>query len=298
MSEQHTGFLHDFRLFFFRGLGVLLPSIVTLWILWQAFAFVFDNVAVPINRVTQHVAVYVTPMVVPEKSLPAWYRVTNEQVADRLGKRADEGLPLLSEDRVRSLLRRQNFRDQWSTHWYLRATGLAIAIVLIYLAGRMLGGLLGRKVYSRFENLFARVPVIKQVYPHVKQVVDLVMGEEKMAFRRVVLVEYPRKGIWTVGLVTGDSLEQISHEAGGDVLSVFIPSTPTPFTGFTISVPRAEVVDLAIPIDEAIRFIITAGVLTPGKEVPEELKNKGLGKLLAKLGSEQKPSSGDEDEPG
>jgi uncharacterized membrane protein len=118
-------------------------------------------------------------------------------------------------------------------------------------------------VYTRVETLIARIPGFKQVYPHVKQVVNLIMGEQPMAFKRVVLVEYPRQGLWSVGLVTSASLRAVADHAGAAVLSVFIPSTPTPFTGFVINVPESHVVDLPISVDEAIRFLITGGVLIP-----------------------------------
>jgi len=131
----------------------------------------------------------------------------------------------------------------------------------------LLGGLIGRRLYARVEKLLARVPGFKQVYPHVKQVTEMIIGDRPLAFNRVVLVEYPRKGIWTVGLVTGDSMRTIREAAGADTLSVFIPSTPTPFTGFTITVLKDEVVDLPVQVDAAVRFLITGGVLVPDREV-------------------------------
>src|SRR5262249_53045955 len=151
----------------------------------------------------------------------------------------------------------------WQSHWYLSGAGLVVAIVLIYLAGMLLGGLIGRRVYTRVEGLIARIPGFKQVYPHVKQVVNLIMGDKPMAFKRVVLVEYPRAGIWSVGLVTSASLRTVVDKTGAPSLSVFIPSTPTPITGFTINVAEDQVVDLQMTVDEAIRFLITGGVLIP-----------------------------------
>ncbi|MEM6490943.1 MAG: DUF502 domain-containing protein [Pseudomonadota bacterium] len=142
---------------------------------------------------------------------------------------------------------------------------LVIWSTLLYLAGRLLGSFVGRWFYARIEGLLRAIPGFKQVYPHVKQVVDLIMGDSKMAFSRVVLVEYPRKGIWTVGLVTSSSLKPVADEAGTEVLSVFIPTSPTPFTGFTINMPAADCVDVDMTIDQALRFVITAGVLVPEK---------------------------------
>ena len=136
----------------------------------------------------------------------------------------------------------------------------------VYLAGVLLGGLIGRRVYARLEAMLFQLPGFKQIYPHVKQLVDLVMGDAPLAFKRVILVEYPRKGIWTVGFVTSSSLRMVAEAAEGRCVSIFIPSTPTPFTGFTINVPERDVIDLPFTVDEAIRFVLTGGVLVPGRQ--------------------------------
>jgi uncharacterized membrane protein len=132
----------------------------------------------------------------------------------------------------------------------------------------LLGGYVGRRLYTRLESLISRIPGFKQVYPHVKQLVDLIMGDRPTSFKRAVLVQYPRRGIWTVGLLTGSSMKDIHQAAETECVSIFIPSTPTPFTGFTITVPRNEIIDLPITIDEAIRFFITGGALVPEKQLP------------------------------
>ena len=254
-------FSADFRRFFGRGLGILLPTILTLWILWQAFSFVYTNVAEPINRATRTAVLWVVPKVFEEESLPGWFRIADEEL---LQERATGTVrPNPSDAALRKDLRRRYLRQFWVEHPYLNFTGFFIAILLIYLAGVLLGNFFGRQLYHRLERLIARIPGFKQVYPHVKQVVDLILGEKKMAFSKVVLVEYPCKGIWTLGFLTGGSLRAIDGPAGGRVVSVFIPTSPTPFTGFTINVLEAQAVAVDVTIEEALRFVITAGVLTP-----------------------------------
>ncbi len=262
--DRHT-FWGDFRTFFVRGLAVLLPSILTLWLLWQAFTFLFANVAEPINRGIRLAVVEVAPRIAAERFQPSWMIITE---ADRATYRATTSNILLrdaSDEAIAREIRRQKLREVWNKWGFgvLDLTGLIVAIVLLYLAGRLLGSFVGRWFYARLEGLLRAVPGFKQVYPHVKQVVDLIMGDQKMAFSRVVLVEYPRKGIWTVGLVTSSSLRPIADQAGTDVLCVFIPTSPTPFTGFTINMPAADCVDVDMTIDQALRFVITAGVLVP-----------------------------------
>lgn len=271
MAKANPSFWSDFRLFFLRGLGVLLPSILTLWLLFQAFIFLYNNVAAPINRGIQTAIVEVTPRVISDAHLPEWFRVTAEEVDEFKRSTTDPLMRRAADAQISHHIRTrqiENFWNKW-TFGVLRLTGLLVAIVLIYLGGRVLGSFMGRYFFHRLERLLKAVPGFKQVYPHVKQMVDLIMGDSQMAFRRVVLVEYPRKGIWTIGLVTSSSIKSIAEQVQADVLSVFIPTSPTPFTGFTINVPASECVDVDMTIDQALRFVITAGVLVPeGHEMP------------------------------
>ena len=267
MPDQKT-FMGDFRRFFGRGLGILLPSVLTLWILFQLLLFLNNNIGEPINRGVRIAVIEIYPRLVAEEKLPGWFRVKDTEIAEARADRVFRGIKEMPDARVRELLRRAKFRDAWQSHWYLQATGLIIAIVAIYFAGRLLGGYLGRRVYGRLEALLARVPGFKQVYPHVKQVVELIVGEKKMAFSTVVLVEYPSAGIWTIGFLTGESLRDIDEAAGARVQSVFVPTSPTPFTGFTINVAKSKIRVLDMSMEEAMRFVITAGVLAPGDVKP------------------------------
>lgn len=274
VSDRRT-FWTDFKQFFGRGLAILLPSIVTLWLLWQALIFVYANVAEPINRGLRGAVLWATPRVVQEESdLPSWFVVTSDQLARARSARESSGRSALSDGALRAEIRHRSFGDFWDSHWYLNFTGFLVAILLIYFAGLLLGNYVGRRVYARVEKLIAKMPGFKQVYPHVKQVVDLIFGENSTmkAFNEVVLVEYPRKGIWTVGLVTGSSFAEVEDAAGGEVMSVFIPTSPTPFTGFVINVRREETQKLDMTVDQALRFVITAGVLTPENVTPGQGK--------------------------
>lgn len=271
MAKPTPSFWTDFRLFFLRGLGVLLPSVLTLWLLFQAFIFLYNNVAAPINRGIRTGIVEVMPRVVSDAHVPEWFRVTAEEVEEFKRTTTDPLLRKAPDAAISHHIRTRQLENFWNTWNFglLRLTGLLVAVVLIYLGGRVLGSFVGRYFFHRLERLLKAIPGFKQVYPHVKQMVDLIMGDSQMAFRRVVLVEYPRKGIWTIGLVTSSSIKAIAAEAKTDVLTVFIPTSPTPFTGFTINVPAAECVDVDMTIDQALRFVITAGVLVPeGHEMP------------------------------
>lgn len=266
-KSTHT-FWGDFRKFFFRGLAILLPSLVTLAIVYWAGSFLWEKVANPINKGVRVAFVRVGPEIVGESEMPAWYRVTDEQVAEAMKtirpRPANEVL-------ARKLIRAEQFRGWWEARWYLQAIGFVVAIVAVYLAGIAVGNLIGRRVYARVEALAVRVPVIKQVYPSVKQVTDFVLGQgdqkAKLPAGRTVLVEYPRKGIWTLGLMTRESPRGVNERAGAACVTIFVPTTPTPFTGFTINVPASEVYEVAMTIDELIKFVVSAGVLIPESQV-------------------------------
>lgn len=272
MPRTGESFSADFKRFFGRGLAVLLPSVLTLWILWTAFVFVFNNVAEPINRGLRAGVLYFTPRLVEDRRLPQWFHVDESELAAFRAAAAPGTLREATDDQIRALIRAQSLREFWHRHWYLNGAGLVVAITLIYLAGLLLGGLLGRRAYAFVETWIARIPGFKQVYPHVKQLVDLVIGEKQLAFKRCVLVPYPREGIWSVGFVTSKAMRSASTAAREDCLTVFIPSTPTPFTGFTIVVPQSSVIDLPISIDEALRYVLTGGVLVPEKEATAPLE--------------------------
>lgn len=272
-SERHT-FWSDFKRFFFRGLAILLPSVLTIWIVVQLYLFVDAQVAAPINAGIRAGTLWFAPRL-PLSLQPEWFLVTDQELAEfrasiqQAGTPEARSLARASDAEVRAEVRRQALNTFWQRHWYLKFLGLLVAIVLFYLAGVIFGGLFGRAIYQNLERLITRIPIIKQVYPHVKQVVELILGEKQMAFSKVVLVQYPRQGVWTLAFVTNSGMRVISEAAAGDTVTLFIPSTPTPFTGFTITVPRTSVIEVSLTIDEAIRFVLTGGVLIPERQAAQ-----------------------------
>jgi len=131
------------------------------------------------------------------------------------------------------------------------------------------GSYIGSRLHRKGELLLTQVPVIKQVYPHVKQVTDFVFGSghDRLKFKRVVAVQYPRKGLWSLGLVTGDPMRTIQSKESARLLTVFVPSSPTPFTGYVVTVRADETIDMPLSIEEALKFTVSGGVLTPPAEI-------------------------------
>lgn len=284
LRKAKRSFASDFRLFFLRGLAILLPSVLTIWLLVAAYGFVQRTVAEPINKGLRQAIIQIAPRTVAPERLPDWFTVPDEQVDVARMNRAVSGDRPLTTEQLRAELRERRFAEWWNSHWYLRNIGLLVAIILFYLAGILLGGFIGRSVYARLERLITRLPLVKQVYPSVKQVTEFLLGEKnQMSFNRVVIVEYPRKGIWTVGFHTGNTLRTVNKAAGIECVSVFIPSSPTPFTGYAINLPKDEVVDVDMTVEEALRFVISGGVLVPESQ-KDNLPPISAGALAARPG--------------
>jgi uncharacterized membrane protein len=266
MTESTTRtFASDFRQFFLRGLVVLLPSVLTLWIVVKAYQFVDNTIAEPVNRGVRLALINIAPHweTLGRQFEPSELEIGNE-TARRLAEtgRPPEAAVVLAE------VRAQNIRQWWQDRWYMDLIGLLVAIIAVYVAGRLLGGFVGRRLYRKVEGVITSLPIFKQVYPYVKQIVDFLFSDERpIKFNRVVVTEYPRKGVWSVGFQTGGTMRSIARRAG-DSVTIFIPSSPTPFTGYTITVPRSEVIELPITVEEAIRFAVSGGVLVPQHQLP------------------------------
>jgi uncharacterized membrane protein len=141
--------------------------------------------------------------------------------------------------------------------------GFVIALVGVCFMGVVLASVAGKALWVIIESVLVKTPVLKSVYPHVKQMTDFLFSDQKVSFSRVVGVQYPRKGVWSVGMVTGTGLRRLGDAGGIEMLTVFMPASPTPFTGYIIMVPRDETIDLDMPIEQAVRFFVSGGVLSP-----------------------------------
>lgn len=300
-------FTSDFKRFFLRGLVVLLPSVLTLWIVVKAYQFVDGTIAEPINRGVRVTLASAARVYVP---LRDFFDPTEEMIAAEMASVPEKEIRELAnqlladvpreerteiavseateqaramkrqeiEDRLRATRVGANIDAWWADHWAMDLIGLAVAIIIVYIAGRLVGGFVGRRTYRQIESFVVQLPIFKQVYPYVKQIVDFLFSDDQpIKFNRVVAVEYPRKGIWSIGFATGAPMRTLKERAG-DVMTVFIPSSPTPFTGYTIAVPREDAVEMPISVEEAIRFAVSGGVLVPDHQGPEDKSgHKGPG---------------------
>lgn len=158
-----------------------------------------------------------------------------------------------------------------------RITGFFLAIIGVCFIGAFLASFAGKAIWRIIEKGFASIPLVKKVYPYIKQITDFVLAKKKLSFNKVVALQYPRKGVWSVGMVTGTGLKKIVNAREKEFLTVFVPSSPTPFTGYVIMTPKDETIELDMSIEEALRFTISGGVITPAeREAFQAMKNKDV----------------------
>jgi uncharacterized membrane protein len=138
-----------------------------------------------------------------------------------------------------------------------------LTLLIIFVTGLIATNFFGKKLILLWEYMLARVPVVKSIYASVKQVSDTLFSDSGNAFRRAVLVQFPRQGTWTIAFVTGQPGGDVANHLKGDFISVYVPTTPNPTGGYFLMLPRAEVVELNMSVDEALKYIISMGVVAP-----------------------------------
>ena len=144
--------------------------------------------------------------------------------------------------------------------------GLIILIGFLMLVGMFAAGFLGRFFIRLGEWFVAKMPLISSIYSLLKQIFETVFSSKTQAFKKVVMLEYPRKGIWILGLVSTDLQGEIEEKLPDEMINVFIPTTPNPTSGFLIFVPKKDVIEMDMSVEEAIKFIVSGGLVEPKDE--------------------------------
>ncbi len=153
--------------------------------------------------------------------------------------------------------------------------GVIMALVILLITGFIASNFLGRQLLQLGEDILEHIPLVRSIYSTAKQISDTMFSKKGKSFRKVVLIRYPQKDTWSLAFVTSDSLGEVNVKAPRQLISVFIPTTPNPTSGFLIMVPPEDTVELDMTVDEALRMIISLGVIIPpyprlasGKTVP------------------------------
>ena len=149
-----------------------------------------------------------------------------------------------------------------------RGLSILVGIYIIILIGFVTTNFLGKKIHDFFERIVLKLPFFKQVYPALKEMAIFLFARDRIAsFKQVVLIEYPRKGIYAMGFLTNDTAKEFNSHIKAELCNVFIPSSPGPLTGFTILVPKKEIIHTHISIEDAFKFIVSGGVVNPHEYV-------------------------------
>jgi uncharacterized membrane protein len=152
--------------------------------------------------------------------------------------------------------------------------GVILMLVSVTLIGALTAGYLGRLLLRLSERVLNRMPIVRGIYAAAKQIVETVISNQSTAFREVVLVEYPRKGAWTMGFLTGRTIDQVAGASGQRLVNVFVPTTPNPTSGFLLFVPEADVRRVSMSVEEAIKLVISTGIVTPSVRRADEATRK------------------------
>jgi uncharacterized membrane protein len=149
--------------------------------------------------------------------------------------------------------------------------GIVVTLVLLLVTGLLAANIVGRGMVGRWESVLERIPFVRAVYSASKKFAELLFSDSGLAFKKVLLIEYPRKGIYSIAFLTSNGPDEVKHVTGEDVVCAFVPTTPMPASGFLVLVPKKDVVELDMDVDQAIKLIVSVGVVVP-EWSPEELR--------------------------
>ena len=161
------------------------------------------------------------------------------------------------------LLLPPQYQPQVLLGYQIPGLGALLTLVVVFVTGVLASNILGQRLLWFWEYLLGRIPVVKTIYNSVKQVSDTLFAPGGQAFRRALLVQYPREGSWTIAFLTGRPGGDVANHLRGEYLSVYVPTTPNPTSGFFLMMPRSEVIELDMSVDEALKYVISMGVVTP-----------------------------------
>lgn len=243
---RKPGIFARLRSSFLTGIVVIAPVGLTIWLIWSVIGWV-DSVVLPF---------------IPASFYP--------------------------DNLLRDLIGDQNYA-KWlgeNTTINIRGVGLVIFLIFTVIVGWLAKGIMGRSIIRRAETLVARMPIVRSIYGGVKQIAEAMLAQSGNNFEKACLVEYPRKGAWAIGFIStsakGEIVKRVNAADGGrPVLSVFVPTTPNPTSGFLLFFPAEEVIELDMTIEDAAKLVISAGLV-----YPDEIAQKADGARIGHIDSQ------------
>ena len=161
------------------------------------------------------------------------------------------------------LLIPEAYRPENMIGYAIPGLGVLLSLVVVLLTGLLAANLFGRKLVKFWEGLLSHVPLVRSVYSGAKQLAETMFSESGQSFRKVLLVEFPRRGLWTLAFLTGTDQGEAQNKTGPDVINVYIPTTPNPTGGYFVMVPREDVQELDMSVDEGLKMLMSMGAVVP-----------------------------------
>jgi uncharacterized membrane protein len=274
-----------------RGSGIIAPPLVTLVLLIWAASAVETYVLKPVEGMVRAGFAWATSEIranIPPGSTPldpanpragfvhegetyvlapAGGRYLPQRIITRVDSRLDDLPRDLPPPRTARAYYEAYITLRYLPRWLTIPVVLIALLSALYVIGRFFGVGIGRILVNSVERVINRLPIVRNVYSSVKQVTDFVLSERELEFTRVVLLEYPRVGIWTMAFVTGDGIPQLGKILGDEIVSIFVPTSPVPMTGFTMNVRKRDLIDVDVSVDQAVQFMVSCGVVCPAPPV-------------------------------
>lgn len=155
------------------------------------------------------------------------------------------------------------FRPENLLGFRIPGLGILLTGIVVFSTGILAANLVGRQLLKAWDSILHRIPLVRSIYGGAKNFTEVLLGDTSQSFKRVVLIEWPRKGIYAIAFVTGSSVDEVRHRTGAEVVSVFVPTTPNPTSGFVLLMPRSEVIPLDMDVESAFKLIVSLGVVAP-----------------------------------
>ncbi len=161
------------------------------------------------------------------------------------------------------LLLPQAFRPEQILGFRIPGLGVILAVGVLLVTGLLVANFFGRRLMGSFESLLDRIPLVRSVYSSVKHFAEVVFSDSNTSFKKVLLIEYPRAGLYSLAFQTSENPEEVQRRTGDEIVTVFLPTTPNPTSGFMLFVPRKDVTELDMTVEEALKMVISLGVVLP-----------------------------------
>ena len=167
-----------------------------------------------------------------------------------------------------------NYQPEQILGVHIPGIGIILSLMVVFFTGMVVSNFLGKRLVALWEGIVQRIPLVRSIYSAVQKVLDTIFRSDGHAFRKVLLVEYPRNGLWSIAFLTSDGNAEVVGHIGEPMVTIFIPTTPNPTSGFLMMIPQKDVIELQMSVEEALKLVISLGVVQPGMDENDLIAEK------------------------